>query len=243
MRLIPLRRAGPGGPAQTRTPHHLSRFFQKVRRPFFQMGALPPNPWDLSLSGQQGQPGATVKTAPDLSALGSALRSHPCVALSSAQAISSLSNPGIPTFNSLWLPALFPAAPDHTTSRPSASPSAPPASDPLLPVSPARDCGRLGATLHNASSLRHPFARSCAPSDTTRSAAAYCSHNAYSPPFSCRFAALLALCPHSSVACGNLFLGAALTLRRARWRVQLVLLLARKEGFLRHCARACLLFQ
>jgi len=35
-------------------------------------------------------------TAPDLSALGSALRSHPCVALSSAQAIPSLSNSGIP---------------------------------------------------------------------------------------------------------------------------------------------------
>jgi len=33
-----------------------------------------------------------VKTVPALSALGSALRSHPCVALSSAQAISSLSN-------------------------------------------------------------------------------------------------------------------------------------------------------
>jgi hypothetical protein len=81
------------------------------------------------------------------------------------------------------------------------------------------------------------------PSDTTRSAAAYCSRNAYSSPFSSRFAALPALCPHSSAGCGNLFLGAALTLRRARWRVQLILLLARKEGFLRHCARACLLFQ
>jgi hypothetical protein len=161
------------------------------------MGALPPNPRDLSLLGQQGQPGATVKTAPDLSALGSALRSHPCVALSSAQAIPSLSNPGIHTFNSPWSPSLFLAAPDHTTSLPSASLSEPPASDPPLPVSPARDCGRLGATSHNASSLWHPFACSCAPSDTTRSAAAYCSHNAYSPPFSCRFAALPALCPHN----------------------------------------------
>src|SRR5204863_6130578 len=72
------------------------KVFSKGRYPFVQMGALPPNPRDLSLLGQQGQSGATVKTAPDLSALGSALRSHPCVALSSAQAISSLSNPGIP---------------------------------------------------------------------------------------------------------------------------------------------------
>ena len=38
------------------------------------MGALPPNPRDLSLWGQQGQLGATVKIAPSLSALGSALR-------------------------------------------------------------------------------------------------------------------------------------------------------------------------
>src|SRR5207302_721006 len=108
------------------------------------MGALPPNPRDLSLLGQQGRPGATVKTAPNLSALGSALRSHPCVALSSAQAILSLSDPGILQLPPLS-PALFLAAPDHTTSLPSASPSAPPASGPLLPVPPARDCGRLGA--------------------------------------------------------------------------------------------------
>src|SRR5260370_7005072 len=122
MRLIPLRRAGPGGPARTgcadRDSPPFVKVFSKGRCPFFQMGALPPNPWDLSLSGQQGQPGATVKTAPDLSALGSALRSHPCVALSSAQAISSLSNPGTPPFNPLSFPALSPPPPHHTTPPP-----------------------------------------------------------------------------------------------------------------------------
>jgi hypothetical protein len=77
------------------SPPFVKVFSKKGRYPFSQMGALPPNPRDLSLLGQQAQLGATVKTAPNLSALGAALRSHPCVALSSAQAILSLSNPGI----------------------------------------------------------------------------------------------------------------------------------------------------
>lgn len=51
------------------------------------MGTLSPCPWELTLSGQQYE-WWDSRTCPTLSALESALGSHPCVALSSAQAFS-----------------------------------------------------------------------------------------------------------------------------------------------------------
>ena len=51
------------------------------------MGTLSPYPWDLPLSGQQYDRWDR-QDCPTLSALESALGSHPCVALSSAQAFS-----------------------------------------------------------------------------------------------------------------------------------------------------------
>src|ERR1035441_6235938 len=51
------------------------------------MGTLSPCPWDLPLSGQQYE-WWDSRSRPTLSALEPALGSHPCVALSSAQAFS-----------------------------------------------------------------------------------------------------------------------------------------------------------
>jgi hypothetical protein len=51
------------------------------------MGTLSPCPWELTLSGQQYE-WWDSRICPTLSALESALGSHPCVALSSAQAFS-----------------------------------------------------------------------------------------------------------------------------------------------------------
>ena len=51
------------------------------------MGTLSPCPWELTLSGQQYE-WWDSRICPTLSALESALGSHPCVALSSAPAFS-----------------------------------------------------------------------------------------------------------------------------------------------------------
>src|SRR5450432_1082936 len=93
---ISMAKSGTGATRADQDSPPFVKVFSKGRYPFFPEDALPPSRRDLSLLGQQGQPWASVLTAPDLSALGSALRSHPCVALSSAQAIPSLSNSGIP---------------------------------------------------------------------------------------------------------------------------------------------------
>jgi hypothetical protein len=82
-----IRRFGSG----TRTPHPLSTYFLSSflnqEESFFDMGTLSPYPWDLSLSGQQYN-WWDSRNCPTLSALEAALGSHPCVALSSAQAFS-----------------------------------------------------------------------------------------------------------------------------------------------------------
>jgi len=51
------------------------------------LGTLSPNPWDLSLSRQNGSSAceAAVRRPKPIPAAESALRSHPCVAVSSAQ--------------------------------------------------------------------------------------------------------------------------------------------------------------
>src|ERR1035441_3709767 len=73
----------------TRTPHPLSTSFLSSflnqEGSLFGMGTLSPYPWDLPLSGQQYD-WWDSRNCPTLSALESALGSHPCVALSSAQA-------------------------------------------------------------------------------------------------------------------------------------------------------------
>lgn len=71
------------------------------------MGTLSPYPWDLPLSGQQYDWWDSLD-CPTLSALESALGSHPCVALSSAQAFSvylqlAISREILTRFG-LWLP-------------------------------------------------------------------------------------------------------------------------------------------
>src|ERR1039457_3677031 len=93
------------------------------------MGTLSPCPWDLPLSGQQDE-WWDRRDCPTLSAIEPALGSHPCVALSSAQAFSfylqlaSFHGKGA---SSLWPAA--PVAPRHTTYRFSASRSALPDND------------------------------------------------------------------------------------------------------------------
>src|ERR1039458_10663519 len=75
----------------TGTPHPLSTSFLSSflnqEGSLFDMGTLSPYPWDLPLSGQQYD-WWDSRDCPTLSALESALGSHPCVALSSAQAFS-----------------------------------------------------------------------------------------------------------------------------------------------------------
>ena len=71
------------------------------------MGTLSPYPWDLPLWGQQYD-WWDSRDRPTLSALESALGSHPCVALSSAQAFSvylqlAISREILTRFG-LWLP-------------------------------------------------------------------------------------------------------------------------------------------
>ena len=51
----------------------------------FYLGTLSPNPWDLSPIRQNGAFLWAARAAHRLPAAGSALRSHPCVAVSSAQ--------------------------------------------------------------------------------------------------------------------------------------------------------------
>ena len=52
------------------------------------MGTLSPYPWDLSLSGEHASGSSTA--APAMPAPRTALRSHPCVAVSSAGASPSI---------------------------------------------------------------------------------------------------------------------------------------------------------
>src|ERR1022692_3077807 len=72
----------------TRTPHPLSTSFLSSflnqEGSFFDMGTLSPYPWDLPLSGQQYD-WWDSRNCPTLSALESALGSHPCVALSRSE--------------------------------------------------------------------------------------------------------------------------------------------------------------
>src|SRR2546422_1667899 len=62
--LIQPRTGRPGRRPRTRTPHHLSRFFQKVRCPFFQMGALPPKPLGFIAFGPTGPAGGDCQDRP-----------------------------------------------------------------------------------------------------------------------------------------------------------------------------------
>src|ERR1019366_4602305 len=74
---------------RTRTPHPLSTSFLSSFLNWEEIsliwGRCPQYPWDLPRSGQQYGWWAR-RNCPTLSALESALGSHPCVALSSAQA-------------------------------------------------------------------------------------------------------------------------------------------------------------
>jgi hypothetical protein len=84
---------------------------QSWKQSLFNVGTLSPNPWDLSLSGNNGSlthgglstivppvgrprtlRGGTDHARPTIAAAESALRSHPCGALSSAQLPTVLQN-------------------------------------------------------------------------------------------------------------------------------------------------------
>src|SRR5258708_8545718 len=63
------------------------RFNEVASQHSFELGAPPPNPWDLSLSGQNGLSRRRLEPPPAIPAAESALGLRPRIALSSAQVL------------------------------------------------------------------------------------------------------------------------------------------------------------
>ena len=123
------------------TPYHSSRLNSIGRWHFCSWGILPHAPWDLTPSGRLVAPEWPCHSGE--SAQGSALGSHPCVALSSARAIASVAEFRLPR-------QLDSAFPGHTRFRYGAWRRALTVSGRPHPLSRGRGSGPLHVSWHSA---------------------------------------------------------------------------------------------
>src|ERR1039458_5093047 len=186
-------------------PPFVNVFFElffELGRDLFDMGTLSPYPWDLPRSGQQ-YGWWDSRNCPTLSALESALGSHPlrcpilCPSISSLTLLGAIiSSPRPQQRCRAW--------PDRTTCRISASTSASPYYGPPSRARPAHDYARAGAARRSVASPWHLSAYCSATSDRAHCAAAHYTRSASQSLSACHFAWSPEPLPHSGAKPDNL---------------------------------------